>query len=209
LTITSSRWRPVKNAGFVVLVFAMASVLSGRSTATDQATRTNRQRVMSLDSKAERIDQAYLEADSQEYFRLSKELPHWHMQGLIQKSVPIRLDAMFTEGDMVQEETYYLADGKPYLVVISQWSDADDPKKSGNSDVERRFYFSDGELLGCRLKGKSGSSGVSTGAKARVVTADLAKRATTIARVLAGELSGSDAANVLSPPPPVSCEINQ
>ena len=164
---------------------------------------------MALDSKAEQIDHDDQEAGGQEYFRISKDLPHWHMHGLIKKSVPIRLDAMFTEGDIVQEETYYLVDAKPFLIVISQWSDADDPRKSENSDVERRFYFSDGQLLGCRLKGKSGLSGVSTGAKARVVTADLAKRATTIARVLAGELSGSDAANVLSPPPPVSCEINQ
>jgi hypothetical protein len=157
-------------------------------------------RVQSIKREMSRIDAEYQAADTQEHYRLAKSLSHWELSGLIEGGSPVYLQATFSEGSVVREETYYLKDRKPILVAVAQWLDLDDSKKAARSRKELRFYI-DGDQVIRRVLGRSGASGLGRTDDVPGPSADLAKRLVIISRILAGELAGHAARESLEAVP--------
>ncbi len=148
-------------------------------------------RVEVIRHEAARIDAEYQTTDTPDHYRLAKSLSHWELSGLIERGNLVYLRAVFTEGSAVREETYYLRNRSPILAALVQWLDLEDANKAARSRRELTFFI-DGEQVVRRDMRGSASPRQRTD-DAPQPSADLVKRATVIARVLAGELAGRDA----------------
>jgi hypothetical protein len=148
-------------------------------------------RVESIRHEAARIDAEYQTTDTPDHYRLAKSLSHWELSGLIERGDLVYLQAIFTEGSAVREETYYLQGRRPILTAVVQWLDLEDANKAARSRQELKFFI-DGDQVVRRDRRSPASPRLRTDV-APQPSADLVKRATVIARVLAGELAGRDA----------------
>src|SRR5437879_4317304 len=98
-------------------------------------------RIKAIQVETKRIDAANEAQDTSQRRRLTKDLPHWQFSGLFEGSDPIFLDAMFTEGEVVRQESYYLAHGKLLLVKVETWWDVDDDRRAPEPTTKQGFYI--------------------------------------------------------------------
>ncbi len=142
-------------------------------------------RIKAIQVEAKRIDAANEVPDTIEHRQLTKDLPHWQLYGLLETSVPIFLDAMFTEGQVVRQESYYLAHGKLLLVKVVTWWDVDDPRKAPEPATEQDFYIDNDQTIRHTIKTESTRPVTRTDDTARAA-AGLVDRSQMIAKILLG-----------------------
>ena len=160
----------------------------------------NSDRVNAIKHEVARIDAEYQTTDNPDHYRLAKSLPHWELSGLIERGSLVYLQAIFTEGSAVREESYYLGDRRPILATVAQWLDLEDADKAARSRRELNFYIDGGQVVRRVWHGSVPSNHQRTD-DVPAPSADLEKRVTVIARALAGELTGRDARDLLAAVP--------
>ena len=98
-------------------------------------------RVDAIQVEARRIDAAVEVPEAAGLRRVRKDLQHWQFSGLLENSTPIFLNAIFTQGQVVREETYYLLHGKLLLVKAEKWWDVDDASHAPEPKSRQDFYI--------------------------------------------------------------------
>jgi hypothetical protein len=79
--------------------------------------------------------------------RRSRELPSWQFTGYFQNQHPILLNALFTQGNVASEETYYLHDEKAILLKFSRWWDVDEPREAREATINQSFYIAENKII--------------------------------------------------------------
>jgi len=199
------RWRSLALTGILLSPWFACRLPADSPVGSIPAAGVVAQRVRAVDTQVARIDAWYESTDTADHYRLTRNMPHWQVTGLIVNSNPVRLDAIFSEGDEVREEVYYLADKRLILAVMSQWSDSDLPTKSAQMPLQRKLYFGEDLAIWCDIRGTSTRHGrcspatpTATGTSTTLPTGVLAERSTVIARFLAGQLGEREAETLLA-----------
>jgi hypothetical protein len=175
----------------VLIQFAGCSAGADQQTPVELAGGTVAREVESIRAEAKRIDAAAESPDTARLRHLRKETPHWRFSGVFENSKPILVSAVFSQGQVVREESHYLAGEKTILVKIVRWWDVEDAKQAPEPETRQSFYIRDGRTIRHVIET------VSTPPKSRTdevsrPSGPLSQRWRAIAQVLAG--SGSVAA---------------
>jgi hypothetical protein len=140
-------------------------------------------RVRAIRAEAKRIDAAVDAPEAPGRRRLAIEFPHWQLTGLFEDSTPIFVNALFTEGQAVREESYYFLHGKLLLVKVRKWWDVEDESKQPGPETHQDFYV-DGDLTIRHVVKVASSRPVTrTGNKSRPAAA-LIERSRSLAQIL-------------------------
>lgn len=97
--------------------------------------------------EVKRIDTANESPDQLQQGHRSVSYSHWQFTGLFDHEHPRFLNASFSEGSVVRQETYYLVDDKPVLIKVLRWWDVEDEKKAPEPPVRQEFYIDDGRTI--------------------------------------------------------------
>jgi hypothetical protein len=133
----------------IMLVVAIVGCSAGeREQATPgvQGTTSIDSRVAAIRAGADRIDDEAKSAEASGRL-LTKELPHWEFTGFLDQSTPRLLNARFTEGQVVREESYYHVGGTLRLVKVDQWWDVDDSTRAPEPPTRTYFYIENGRTI--------------------------------------------------------------
>ena len=180
----ASQMRRVLAGALVTISFlGCASRQPGLSPDPARADLPVDQRVDELRLAVKRIDALDDSRSARSRRQLAKTFPHWQFSGLSEKSGPVLLRAVFSEGRVVRSEAYYLANSLPFFVRIEQWSDADDASVERTPRVRQDIFIENGQ--GLRRRTDVGSSPVaSTTDDTPEPAATFAERARLIERIL-------------------------
>ncbi len=149
-------------------------------------------RVQAIRAEAKRIDAANDAPEAAGHRRLAVDLPHWQFSGLFENSTPIYVNALFTEGQVVREESYYVLHGRLLLVKVEKWWDVEDESKEPEPKTHQDFYIENDQTIRHVVKVGSSPKATRTDDKPRPAAA-LVERSRSIAQIL---LSGSHDAAV-------------
>jgi hypothetical protein len=142
-------------------------------------------RINAIQAAAERIDSIGGGAADAHIRQLTAEAPHWQFSGIFEASTPILLNALFTEGKLVREETYYLEDGQPRLLRLARWWDVDDDEQAPEPATSQDFYI-DGDQIIRHVVNVATSPPVASTDDSTRSAAALAARCRVIAQILLG-----------------------
>ena len=135
--------------GFRCLVFTVLGVSSsvcGFAQSTPSPAPVA-QKVQAILTEVKRIDTANESADLSPQSHRSVNYSHWQFTGLFDHDHPRFLNASFSEGNVVRQETYYLVDDKPLLVKVLKFWDVEDRKKAPEPPVRQEFYIDNGQTF--------------------------------------------------------------
>jgi len=105
------------------------------------------QRIEAILTEVKRIDTANDAPDESHQRHRSVNSSDWQFTGFFDHEHPLLLNASFSEGSVVRQETYYLVDDKPVLVKVLRWWDVDDESKAPKPPVRQAFYIDNGQTL--------------------------------------------------------------
>ena len=170
--------------GLVLLLFVGSSLGEDlRTQVPPGALASIEKHVQAIRAEAKRIDAANEAPESAGRRQLATELPHWQFSGVFENSTPVFVNALFTEGQVVREESYYFLHGKLLLVKVEKWWDVDDESKEPEPKIHQDFYI-DNDLTIRHVRKVASSPPVTrTDNKARPAAA-LVERSRSIAQIL-------------------------
>jgi hypothetical protein len=131
--------------GLLTVVVVSPSIRGCAQTAPSAASIGPRIKVILTEVK--RIDTANDAPDESQQSHRSVNSSHWQFTGFFDHEHPLLLNASFSEGSVVRQETYYLVDDKPVLVKVLRWWDVDDESKAPKPPVRQAFYIDNGQTL--------------------------------------------------------------
>jgi len=130
-----------------VCIFACLGIAVEQAQVAKSDLKSTERQVRTILAEARRIDAANDAPDTSEQHHLSVDFPHWQFSGLFRDTHPLFLNAIFTEGQVVREESYYLLQDKPLLVKVSRWWDVDEGAKAPETAINQDFYLSDSQII--------------------------------------------------------------
>lgn len=157
--------------------------------------RSTEKLVATIQLAAKRIDAANAAAEAAGG-TLTRELPHWQFSGLFESSKPIFLSAVFSQGRLVREETYYLVGGKLSLVRVHRWWDVDDPKEAPEPATQQAFYIENDQTIR-RVFDAAAGSPLGRSDDSTQPASTLAARSRSITQILLGGAEAAAAAEAL------------
>jgi hypothetical protein len=128
----------------VLATLWVSSPVRGSAQSTPSSTPV-KQEISAILAQVKRIDAANESPDQSGHHSLNYS--HWQFTGLFDHARPRLLNATFSEGSVVRQETYYLVDDKPVLVKVLRWWDVEDEKKAPEPPVRQEFYIDNGQTI--------------------------------------------------------------
>jgi hypothetical protein len=142
-------------------------------------------RVDAIRAEAKRIDASIETPTKAAFRRLRKDLTHWQFSGLLENTNPVFLSALFSEGQVVREETHYLNRGRLLFVRIETWWDVDDRSRAPEPRTRHDFYIDNDRTIRHVIQEESDPPTSKIDDTSRPATA-LVARSRLIAQILLG-----------------------